>query len=220
MRQVRDHRQFEVMVARRHELTPPQEASLSAHLDICERCRDAADNYAWQDIALRPLSWDRCSEVRRRVLADVDKMPRKSSLPRRVPVPSLSWLRGLLLPAALATVVASAIAVNVPARETAGAESSPLRPWVWASCNSEGYALLSYTRILSSPTQFRGPGVIFIKSALIETPGTITAPTYYVFPRSPSPGICRPNTRVTDIVVAVNTRTGAELHAVGLGPGH
>lgn len=208
-----DHRQFEEMVARRHELNPPEASTLSEHLETCQRCRDAADSYALQDIALRPLSWDRCSQVGGHVLAEIDKMPQKPALPR-IPIPSMSWLRGLGLRAALVAVVTSAIIVNVPGRETVRA--APTGPWAWTSCNAEGYALLSYTRILTSPAQFRGPNVIFIKAALLEAEDTISAPTYYVFPRSPSTGTCRPNTEVTDIVVAVNTQTGAELHVVGI----
>lgn len=215
---MRDHCEFAEMVARRQELTPPEEAWLSSHLDTCERCCDAAESYALQDSLLRPLSWDRCSEVRRRVLTEVDKMPTKCSSRGAVPIPSKSWLRAVALRTALLTVAASAIVVNVPARETVRA--APVSSWAWASCNAEGYALLSYTRILSSPRQFRGPGVIFIKAALLDAQDTISAPTYYVFPRSPSAGTCRPNTQVSDIVVAVNTKTGAELHAVGISQGH
>lgn len=210
------HRVFEQLLARRGELTAPEEAQLAGHLAGCVRCREAAASYVQQDLALRPLAWERGSEVQQRVLAEIDRVAARP--PRRAAV-SLSWVRGLTLRATLAVMVASAIIVNLPVHATAGAARSPFGAWTWTSCNAQGYAFLNYKRILTGPAQFRGPGVTFLKPALVEAQGAIANPVYYVFPRSPSQRICRPDTRVTDILIAVNTRTGAELHAVGLTAG-
>lgn len=213
---MKSHRRFEELAARRQELQPAEEKVLAAHLETCKRCHQLADVYAQQDLALQEMSHGCVGGVRNRVLARVDRMPEAYRPDTQSPLVKASLLRSLVARAALAVIAAGAIAANVPNHATVGAEPSPLRPWTWTSCNAEGYALLNYRQILTSPAQYRGPGVIFLKPALAGARKNIPRPIYYVFPRSPSLSACQPNLHVTDILIAINTRTGTELHAVGL----
>ncbi|MDQ2744253.1 MAG: hypothetical protein M3Z66_18435 [Chloroflexota bacterium] len=213
---MKSHLLYEQMVARRHELTPPEEFTLSTHLDICERCREAADVYVEQDHVLRRLGNSRPSTVRRHVLARIDAGV-LAARPwwRTLPFPRLPGLVHLAR-ASAAAVCLSAVIVNSPLRDTVGAEQAPFHGWTPTSCNAEGYALINYKQILSSPAQYRGRGVTWMPQSFEEVRATIDAPVYYVFPRSPLPTACQPNVHVTDILVAVNSIDGTELHAVGI----
>jgi hypothetical protein len=209
------HALYEQLVARREELTPPEEAQLAAHLGVCTRCREADGVYAEQDRVLRPLGNSHPSDLRQRILAQIETQAASPHWWRTLTFPQLPNLASMFFRATAASLLLGGIIVNTPLRDTVGAEQDPMHQWSPTSCNAEGYALLNYKQILLSPSQYRGRGILWLQGALDEVQRKIANPVYYVFPPSPINTTCQANANVTDIVVALNPADGTELHAVG-----